>query len=126
MVFLILSRKAPAIKHPAQLPAWLFQTTRYAAANARKIAARRAFHERQAARPEVPYMSYESTSLPPANLHSELEDALAILPQSERHVILLRYFRGQEYAVIATSLGITEVTARKRLWSAPQKWCHLI
>src|SRR5262245_19665661 len=51
-VFLILARKAHTIRHAEHLGSWLFQTTRYTAANAIKMAARRTRHEKKAARLE--------------------------------------------------------------------------
>src|SRR5262245_10398878 len=45
-VFLILSRKAHEIRQPHRLASWLFKATRYTAANARKMAARRDYYER--------------------------------------------------------------------------------
>ena len=45
----------------------------------------------------------------------QLDDALAELPQAEREVILLRFFRGQEYGEIADTLSLSEPAARKRL-----------
>src|SRR5438105_603565 len=51
-VFIILSQKARKVR-PDRLMGWLFQTTRYAAANALKSQRRRAHYERQAAAPEV-------------------------------------------------------------------------
>lgn len=113
VVFFILARKARSIRRSTQLPAWLFRTTRYAAANALKLAARRAYHERRAARPEESPMPTDDDAL--SEIHPDLENALASLSQKERHIILLRYYRGLEYAGISAALGISEDTARKRL-----------
>src|SRR5687768_4605387 len=48
-VFLILARKAGSVRSAAVLPAWLISTTRYAAANALALQARRRKHEQRAA-----------------------------------------------------------------------------
>src|SRR5690242_16513740 len=58
-VFIILAQKAHRIKSN-RLVSWLFQTTRYCAANAIKTRNRRAYHERHAARPEVQAMNLPS------------------------------------------------------------------
>ena len=111
-VFLILARKAHTIRHAEHLGSWLFQTTRYTAANAIKMAARRSRHEKLAARQEgagMPHIAEQS------ELVYQLDDALSELPQPEREVILLRFFRGQEYTEIADHLSVSEPAARKRL-----------
>jgi RNA polymerase sigma factor (sigma-70 family) len=110
-VFLILARKAHTIRHAEHLGSWLFQTTRYTAANAIKMAARRSRHEKLAARQEGAGMQIVAEQ---SELVYQLDDALAELPQAEREVILLRFFRGQEYGEIADHLALTEPAARKR------------
>src|SRR5207248_3271124 len=49
-VFIILARKAASLRSGAKLRAWLFSTTRLAAAGALKMARRRQHHEREAAK----------------------------------------------------------------------------
>src|SRR5688500_13331574 len=48
-VFMLLIQKAPHVRSEAALAVWLHRTTRYACANARRMRARRAAHERRAA-----------------------------------------------------------------------------
>src|SRR5881275_1602243 len=48
-VFIILARKAGAVRNGAVLPAWLLSTTRYAAANALAAENCRRLHEHKAA-----------------------------------------------------------------------------
>jgi DNA-binding beta-propeller fold protein YncE len=50
-----------------------------------------------------------------------MNDALAALAEPERRVILLRYFRDQEYAQIAAAMGMSEASTRKRLSRAVEK-----
>jgi len=75
-VFLILARKANEIHQPHRLSSWLFKATRYTAANAMKMAARRTYYERQASRREESEMN---PAVIPSCPH-DLNDALASLP----------------------------------------------
>src|SRR4051812_36033098 len=47
-VFLLLEKKAGQLKHHQSLAGWLLQTTHFVCRDAKKKAARRAFHEREA------------------------------------------------------------------------------
>lgn len=120
LVFLTLARKAGAVRGPA-LAAWLHQTTRYAAINARRRAETRRRRERAAARPEVvmPYVLPEPNPLLPL-----LDDAIAQLGQRDRRAIIDRYLRGRDVAAVAESLGVTPAAARKRLERAIVKLRH--
>src|SRR5437764_3024533 len=52
-VFVILLPKGARIRSSSSLTGWLFNTTRYAAANAMKMQRRRVYHEKRAARAEA-------------------------------------------------------------------------
>ena len=117
-VFIILTRKAASIR-PESLIGWLFNTTRYCAANARNSELRRRRHERQAAKPEVQMQSDDSVAVP-------LDNALAALRSSDRQVVLLRFMEQRDFAEVATVLGISEQTARRRLSRAVERLRHLL
>ncbi|HEX8340085.1 MAG TPA: sigma-70 family RNA polymerase sigma factor, partial [Tepidisphaeraceae bacterium] len=112
-VLLVLARKAAAVRSPQQLPGWLFQTTRYAAANALRQQARRARHERAAA--TLRHEAARPVGGLLTDLEAPLNDALARLPANERDAILLRFFKDTDYADLAQKLSITESAARKRV-----------
>lgn len=115
-VFLLLAQKARSISGD-RLAGWLFQTTRYVAANARKVSLRRAYHERQAARAKAENLM----SLPPfAESDSEvlvplLNDAIASLKPKDREAIILRYLQGRDIPAVCAQLGGSEGAVRKRI-----------
>jgi RNA polymerase sigma factor (sigma-70 family) len=111
-VFVLLSHKAASVKGP--LAGWLLTATRFASRDARKIAARREYHERQAAlmRPEQSLASDE----PPWETYAPiLDDAIARLKPSDRDAVALRYFRGLSLEQVGVALGINAKTAEKRV-----------
>ena len=114
-VFVILAQKVRRINPGAPLPAWLFTTTRYAAANATKLRNRREFHERKAA--AMRNTVREGDPLPAA-LEGMLDEALADLRASDRTAILLSYMAGKSWREVADALGTTEEAARKRVTRA--------
>ncbi len=108
-VFLVLSRRAASVRGSA-LPAWLHQTTRYAAANATRSARRRRRHERAAARPEAAMPSAEPDPLLPL-----LDDAIASLGAKDRSAVIERYLRGRDLADVAAAIGASPHAAQKRI-----------
>lgn len=114
-VFIVFAEKAARIP-PAHLAGWLFKTTRYCAANARRAERRRRRHEQFAAKPETQMPSDISPDDDRIQqLLPLLDDALAKLRPSDREVLLLRYLQGRPFADLADLLGISAAAARKRL-----------
>lgn len=118
-VFLILARKAPALRRNVILSGWLFQTARFAAKNARTQETRRMAYEQKAAE------EMEQQSRPEEASWDEIEpllnQSLAALKEGERECVLLRFFQGLSFAETGTALGLTEEAARKRLTRALEK-----
>ncbi len=52
--------------------------------------------------------------------------ALALLPEAQRDVILLRHFAELRYEQIAAALEVPEKTVKSRLFSARQRLCELL
>lgn len=117
-VFLVLTRKASRIRPPA-LSSWLFMTTRNISANARTMATRRRFHERQAASLMGEHVMTENTESDQVQLH--LNAALAAQSEPDRGIVLMRFMQGMEVNQIGQALGLTESTARKRLERAVER-----
>ena len=119
-VFIVLSQKAGKIRKAGLLPAWLLNTTRYAASNALRMQSRRQRHEQQAA-------AMKTTTCDPLSvdcdstgndLISTLDDALAHLGRTDRSANALRFFQSRSIRDVGVQLGISEQAAAKRLGRA--------
>ena len=122
-VFLILSSKAARLSPRTVLHAWLFTTTRYAAANARKLQARRAHHEQVAAAMRQETIESHPAEANDADAHvaALLDEALADLRETDRTAVLLSYFGGHTFAQVGARIGKSEEAARKRVGRAVDK-----
>jgi RNA polymerase sigma factor (sigma-70 family) len=119
-VFLILSQKAGSLKIRGSLAAWLFQTTRYACANAGRLRSIRQKHEQAAAVMKSEQVTPPSSS-ENADLIPLLDDAIARLGQTDRQVLLMHYFQHTPLADVGAALGLSADAARKRLTRAVAK-----
>ncbi len=109
-VFIILAKKAGTIR--GTVAGWLVRTTYLACKDARRMAARRDFHERRAMRSEV----QTPTDPPPWEIFSPLiDEALAQLSDVDRDVITLRYLKNLSLREVAAAQKTTEEAARKRV-----------
>jgi RNA polymerase sigma factor (sigma-70 family) len=116
--FLILARKAAAIRQQESVSGWLYQVAYHTALKARVRSSRRAARER------------ETTALPPADplaeaswreVHALLDEELQRLPDRYRAPLVLCYLEGQTQEQAAAQLGWTKSTLRRRLEEGRQR-----
>jgi RNA polymerase sigma factor (sigma-70 family) len=124
-VFVALARKAKSIRSASVLGAWLMQTTRYTAANAMKVEARRRRHEQAAGslQSEIDQASDPAAQSDRTWLSVEpvLDAAISRLSSEDQSAIVLKFFRGMTSGEIAAAIGITEEAVRKRVSRAIER-----
>jgi RNA polymerase sigma factor (sigma-70 family) len=117
-VFLVLAKKAAALRNPELLGNWLYGVAVRVAGKARRSAARRRAREVQvSAMPDPSTTPPETTS----DLGPVLHEELAGLPGYYREPIVLCDLRGASRADAARALGIPEGTLSSRLASGRKK-----
>lgn len=116
-VFLLLWQRAGTLKPGTIITGWLFNTTRYVAANARRTESRRKIHEREAAAMRIETTQHDQ----PVDISEFLDGALGSLSERDRQAVLLRYFEDQSLATVGISLGISEDAAKKRVTRAVER-----
>ena len=120
-VFLTLANDAKRLSHKlasgVPLSGWLHLTTRNLAIKTVRTESRRRSRERIAATME------SSTSTEPVweQLAPHLDEALASLPEPDRHALLLRFFEKRTAREIGSRLGWSEDGAQKRVTRALEK-----
>lgn len=117
-VFADLAGKAGALcRHPA-LVAWLFASTRYAAAQLARTEQRRRTREEKAVdmSDERQGVEVDWEQARPA-----LDEVLDGLATRDREAVMLRFFEGRAWAEIGTRLRLSEDGARSRVERALEK-----
>ena len=109
-VFATAARKAPKLANHPGIAAWLHVTTRNIADRARAKT-----HRHQAKLARFRETSPPAATAPSADLAGTIDPALARLPESEREILVLRFFEDLDYPEIAARTGVSEAAARKRV-----------
>src|SRR6266581_969858 len=117
-VFLTLARKVGSISRDTILSGWPLCTTRFAAANARRLEQRRQHYEQQAMQSYVGPSESEAAWRRIAPL---LDEALDRLGEKDRAAVVLRFFEQKSLKQVAEKLGASEDGAQKRISRAIEK-----
>ncbi len=118
VVFIILAKKARALRPGTVLAGWLYQTTRLTAINFLRGEIRRARREQEAI---MQSLSHESEPEDWSGILPLLEDAMGYLSEKDRNAVILRFFEGKPFQEIGATLGSSENAAKKRVAHALEK-----
>src|SRR5881409_897203 len=118
-VFVLLSRKARAVAARSKVGGWLFQTTSFVAARARRSEVRRLHREQAVSAMNV--LPHDDAEADWNRLEPQLDEAVGKLPESDRVAVLLRFYERKPLREVGECLGTTEEGARKRLGRAVEK-----
>ena len=112
--FAYLLRKFPGFVLTAQMTTFLYPVVKNLS-----IAARRK-RTRQAQMPEegTPHDPAAPEEIDYARQREELSEVLAVLPEGQREVLLMRFVDGMSLIEIAGALGVPEGTVKSRLHNA--------
>ncbi len=112
LVFIDVARKAARLAGHRLLAGWLFNSTRYAAANLVRSARRRQLRE-QAAQPMQTINASEPVdALDWEQVRPVLDEALGELNERDREALLLRFLQNRDYSAIGVQLAVSEDAAR--------------
>ena len=113
-VFIALARRADAFSARTPLPAWLYRVTRNTAVDLWRREMRRRNRDLEIMKTQE--LSTSENALPDWERLGSLVDAeMDGLPERDRTAVVLRYFAGRSYPDIASTLKLTEESARKRV-----------
>src|SRR4029078_6610458 len=116
-VFILLARKARALRPGTVVPGWLFRTTRFVASRAVRAENRRLEREKEAfAMQQLATPDDAWKRMAPA-----IDDALESLGETDRNAVLLRFFNEKSFRETGVALGASEEAAKKRVTRALEK-----
>ncbi|WP_367873485.1 RNA polymerase sigma factor [Luteolibacter sp. Populi] len=121
-VFTLLARKATGLQ-VASLGGWLHRQTCRRASNHRRSEQRR--KQRELASVQAMADSHSSAADHEA-ISGEIDEALLALPSSDRELLVQRFFGGQDFRAVGSSLGISEEAARKRVARALERLAAML
>lgn len=119
-VFADLARKAKVLTNHTSITGWLYTSTRFVAATARRTEERRRAREDQA-------QAMQNLLCDPGpdtdwdRLRSVLDDAMHELSKTDREAVLLRFFENKALTEVGAVCGLAENAARMRVERALEK-----
>lgn len=116
-VFVLLARKAPRLLSGVVIAGWLYRASSLTARRALRDQTRRRIKDREAAEMRLTDSNDEVWT----RLMPHLDAALANLSDSDRTAIVLRFLQRRNFREVATTLGISEDAAKKRVARALEK-----
>jgi RNA polymerase sigma factor (sigma-70 family) len=116
-VFTDLARDAGKLKPDTILAAWLYSVTRRTAIDAIRKESRRQLRQQTA----VEMTNMNATANDWTQIEPLLDDAMAALDETDRSVILLRYFENKNLREVGESLKISDDAAQKRVSRAVER-----
>lgn len=109
-VFVALVRKRETVAKAHKLKPYLYRMARNIALNRIRKNQRRRDRDRASA----VWLELEGEQEAPDSRSREIEAALATLPEKQRSVVVLKFFRAKTFPEIGEMLGISENTAGSR------------
>ena len=115
--FLKLARQAGQFAPDTVLAAWLYQVTRREAVDVIRREARRQLREQIATEMNIT----NATDADWTHIEPLLDEAMCALEESDRTVILLRYFENKSLREVGATLGTSDDAAQKRVSRAIER-----
>ncbi len=116
-VFIILARKAAALRLRTVIAGWLYRTARFVALEAMRRERRRLEHEERLMQIE----DKDEGSSVWEQVAPRLDEALESLGKTDREAVVLRFLEQRSFAEVALALSTTEAAAKMRVGRALDK-----